>query len=189
MIPIFEQGDGRGIGHNLRSFLDRFDDILDEHSKSGRAHALAFVLYDFKDREFKQILKDQGVFTQLDRLSGNDLSIFFLHTGSRKGVRAYNEHLLARVSLDQPAQTPCVIFCRFDGQSFYDVEVAELDSANLIHGLQELYSTIESYISCLEEPRRTSVSLRHLRSVAASISKETFRQGLRVAIEAALRGV
>lgn len=77
MIPIYEQGSGKGIGHSVESFLARFEEIAISHIDDGRAKSLAFVLYDYHDSEFKQILKDQGVFAQLDRLSGKDLSVLY----------------------------------------------------------------------------------------------------------------
>lgn len=57
MIPIFEQGSGKGIGHSADSFLERFHEIAVDHIEAGRAKALAFVFYDFQDREFKKVLK------------------------------------------------------------------------------------------------------------------------------------
>ncbi|WP_156481402.1 hypothetical protein [Microbulbifer thermotolerans] len=147
VISIFEQGSGKGIGHSADSFLERFHEISVDHIKSGRAKALAFVFYDFHDREFKQILKDHGVFSQLDRLSGNDLSVFYLHSGSDRLLKMFNETLMDALGVNEKAHTPCVVFCRTSSDGFTDISVARLDSADLIHGFHELYGVISAYIS------------------------------------------
>lgn len=147
MIPIFEQGSGKGIGHSADSFLERFHEIAVDHIEAGRAKALAFVFYDFQDREFKKVLKDQGIFAQLDRLSGNKLSVFYLHSGSDRLLKKFNETLITALGVDEQAKTPCVVFCRTSSDGFTDISVARLHSADLIHGFHELYGVIEAYIS------------------------------------------
>ena len=90
MIPIFEQGHGEGIGHSFNSFLRHFIVICEDHLENGRAKAFAFILYDFHDEHIKNdILKKQGGFAQLDRLSGNDLSVFYLHSDNKKLLKAF----------------------------------------------------------------------------------------------------
>jgi hypothetical protein len=57
MIPIFEQGPGKGMGHSLRSFHERFDKIYREHIHVGRAKAFAFIFYDFTDEHLRRLLR------------------------------------------------------------------------------------------------------------------------------------
>jgi hypothetical protein len=146
VIPIFEQGSGKGIGHSADSFLKRFHEIAVEHIESGRAKALAFVFYDFQDQYFKRILKDQGVFTQLDRLSGNDLRVFYLHSGSDCLLKKFNATLMNALGVEEQASRPCVVFCKTSAEGFTDISVANLESTDLIHGFHELYGVIESYL-------------------------------------------
>lgn len=81
MIPIYEQGDGRGIGYNLDSFVSRFESICQQHIDENRAKAFAFIFYDFTDSSFRKILKDKGAFVKLDRLSCQDkILVFFTYT-------------------------------------------------------------------------------------------------------------
>jgi len=49
MFPIYEQGDGHGIGMGLQDFPWRFEEILASHAVDRRATAFAFIFYDFKD--------------------------------------------------------------------------------------------------------------------------------------------
>jgi hypothetical protein len=100
MIPIFEQGRGHGIGHGLESFLERFDEICGEHLEEDRAKSFALILYNFNDWEFRSLLKDQGVFAQVDRLAGRRLSVFYLHGGTQSAVDAFNLHFLKKLEIE-----------------------------------------------------------------------------------------
>ena len=64
MNPIFEQGNGSGIGHNLDRFLERFIEICEIQLENGKAKSFALILYDFHDEAIKSVLKDQGGFTR-----------------------------------------------------------------------------------------------------------------------------
>lgn len=146
MIPIFEQGSGQGIGHNIRTFVDRFGAICQEHENQNQTRAFAFIFYDFTSPSLRRILKDQGVFAKLDRLAGTQLSIFYLHVGTRGIVEAFNSYFLTLLGVKEHARLPCMVFFRVHDQKVVDVEVAQLDSADLIHGFTELYGAIESYL-------------------------------------------
>jgi hypothetical protein len=146
MIPIYEQGGGRGIGYQLGPFLRRFDAICREHQKMGRANAFAFIFYDFGNVGIKKILKDEGVFANLDRLSGQNLSIFYLHTGTRHAVDQFNATFLKRLQVADTAEPPCVVFFRLAEDGLTDVSVAHLDHSDLIHAFKELYDVVERYM-------------------------------------------
>jgi len=146
MNPIFEQGDGRGIGHGLDSFLRRFDEIILNHSSQGKALAFAIILYNFEDEDLRAILKDHGVFTQLDRLSGSDLSVFYLHSAGEGVVEKFNKAFLPMFDNENNATPPCVIFFKLKNERIEDVAIAQLEQTNTIHGFQELYSVIDHYI-------------------------------------------
>ena len=172
MVPIFEQGRGRGIGHCLSSFQSRFDDICREQLRLRRAKAFAFIFYNFEDIEIRKILKDQGVFAQLDRLSGNDLSIFYLHSGTRETVEYFNTHFLSKLGVAGKAVPPCVVFFTLRNDKVEDVAVAQLDSADLLHGFQELYGVIVSYIGAGTKYLSSQTQfLRWIRSGITSIRK------------------
>ncbi|GIL05786.1 MAG: hypothetical protein BroJett031_23060 [Betaproteobacteria bacterium] len=187
MIPIYEQGEGRGIGHGLDTFLDRFDAICKEHLQTNRAKAFAFIFYDFVDQDLRRILKNQGVFTQLDRLAGHDLSVFYLHTGRRDVVAKFNTVFLSKLGVNDRAAPPCVVFFRFKKNSIEDVAIAQLDNADLVHGFHELYGVIERYIK--NDVNQMSMGLRSLKwikSGASLVTLEVFRAALKKALEAIL---
>lgn len=184
MIPIYEQGTGHGMGHSLDSFSVRFELLCQEHLREGRARAFAFVFYDFYDDELRNILRDQGVFTQLDRLTSNDLSVFYLHSGRRQAVAQFNAEFKRRLGVDSDVNLPCVVFFRLKGGKIEDVTIAELESANLIHGFYELYGIIERYISgSLGDMPGEPKYLRLIKSGVPFIGIELFRALLRSALD------
>lgn len=184
MIPIYEQGGGQGIGHGLQSFLERFEAICQEHKKSKRAKAFAFIFYDFVDQDLRRILKNQGVFAQLDRLSGNNLSIFYLHTGTAHSIHEFNSKFLTALQLEDKAKPPCVVFFKLGAEGFEDIAVAQLNDADLVHGFRELYEVVERYINTDKEKAGSGVkSLRWIKSALRFISTEAFRAALRKGFE------
>lgn len=184
MIPIYEQGSGNGIGHGLRSFLARFDEICAQHLADGRARSFAFIFYDFTDEALRKILKNQGVFAQLDRLSGTKLSIFYLHASVRASVEAFNAHFFSALGIEDQTTLPCVVFFRVHEGSIEDIEIAQLESADLVHGFSELYGAIEKYLSAQPAaPAEPSRALRWLKGSAKFLSVEVFRAALKKGFE------
>lgn len=184
MIPIYEQGSGNGIGHGFQSFFRRFDEICSEHLAEGRARSFAFIFYDFTDQVIRKILKNQGVFAQLDRLSGNELSVFYLHAGKMATVEAFNTHFFSTLGIEDQATLPCVVFFRVHEGAIEDVEIAQLESVDLIHCFPELYDAIQQYISskpaASAEPSR---AIRWLKGVGKFLSVEIFRAALKKGME------
>jgi hypothetical protein len=173
VIPIYEQGSGRGIGHTVDSFERRFEEICRKHA----SQSFAFIFYNFRDDELRKILKDQGVFAKLDRLSGNVLSIFYLHTGGNV-VDRFNAMFTRAIGLDG-VQIPCVAFFRWRKGKFADVYAVPLENTDLIHGFNELYGVIENYIH--KGPLVTG-KLEYLRWVPGAvkfISLESLKAALR----------
>ncbi|NIK02188.1 hypothetical protein ACCP99_13525 [Xanthomonas sp. NCPPB 3443] len=184
MIPIFEQGSGNGIGHGLQSFLRRFDEICVEHLAKGRAKSFAFIFYDFTDQAIREVLKNQGVFAQLDRLSGKELSVFYLHAGTKAAVDAFNAHFFDALGIKDQATLPCVVFFRLQEGAVEDVEIAQLENADLVHGFHELYGAIQQYLSA--SPAASigpSRAIRWLKGGAKFLSIEVFRAALKKGFE------
>ena len=185
MIPIYEQGDGNGIGHSFDSFSQRFDAICKQHLENGRAKAFAFIFYDFTNSDLREILKNKGVFAQLDRLSGAELSIFYLHGRTSSFVKKFNSHFIAALGVTDQVELPCVVFFKVKGEKIEDIEIAQLDSANLIHGFHELYSAVERYLAAVpNEPIPESRALKWLKGGSKFVSLELFRAVLKRGFEA-----
>jgi hypothetical protein len=182
MIPIFEQGAGTGIGYGKLTFIDRFDKICSEHTNAGRAKAFAFIFYDFQDHSLREILRSQGGFATLDRLAGADISIFYLHSGNRQAIREFNCFFMQTLNIHEEVILPCVVFFRKQDNQIVGMQVAQLYSQNLIHGLTELYVAIGNYKSALTMESDSNF-LRWANNGGQFIGIEVFRAGLRRALE------
>lgn len=182
MIPIFEQGGGRGIGYGLEDFLKRFDEICKQHIETKRAKAFALIFYDFHNDSFRRVIDDLGVFAELDRLAGTRLSIFYLHTAGKRAVDAFNLTLLQSLGLPE-ATPPCVVFFKLGKDGFSDIALATLSSADLIHAFPELYSVIKRYVA--NSICKTNKGLKSVRWIVSSLeflSKESLRDVIHLAI-------
>lgn len=185
MIPIFEQRSGKGIGYGFDTFMERFEEIAIEHYKTNKAKSFAFIFYDFTDIDFKNILKDEGVFATLDRLSGPELSVFYLHSDSSRLTCRYNSTIISALGVKAEARPPCVVFCKASDNGFKDISVALLESPDIIHGFLELYKVIESYIdggNYTESPKyiqwvKSSVKFVSLESIKAMV-REVLKGGI-----------
>lgn len=153
MIPIFEQRDSQGIGHSFDTFIRRFSDICKNHIESKRAHAFAFVFYDFTDSNLKNVLKSKGGFARLDRLSGRKLSVFYLHSNNRKLNKHFNDTFKYVFEIEDNINLPFVLFLKFDGEiaEIEELKISELEQDNPMFAFSELYDTIESYVAQLEK--------------------------------------
>jgi hypothetical protein len=173
VITIYEQGRGNGIGHGYYSFERRFEEIC--RSKSNQA--FAFIFYDFSDHGLRTVLKDKGVFAQLDRLSGNTLSIFYLHSAGDLLGR-FNEAFTKAIGISE-TEIPCVAFFRWTKDRFSDASVVPLENTDLIHAFHELYGVIETF---KQKKSIASTSLKYIRwlpGAARFVSLEAMRTALR----------
>lgn len=146
MIPIYEQRNGRGVGYNYHEFSARFDEICREHLRERRATAFAFIFYDFGSA-LHQTLKDRDVFTELDRLAGKTISIFYLDTPTARAFTArFTRDFAQALGLADPLTLPCIVFFKVTDGKAKDVIVATLPDHEAI-GYQKLYSFIDDYVS------------------------------------------
>jgi hypothetical protein len=145
----------------------------------GRARAFAFIFYDFTNQEMRKILKDQGVFAELDRLSGRELSIFYLHAGTAHAAERFNSVFLQHLNISQAVDLPCVVFFKLSKDQLTDISVATLDSTDLIHGFKELYDVIEQYLKQSNaKPRYIRWIKSTAKFVAIEAAKEAFKYGI-----------
>ena len=180
MTPIYEQGQGQGIGYSLETFLKRFNEICQEHLQSKRAIAFAFIFYDFDNRHFRKILKNQGVFAQLDRLAGKQLSIFYLHTKNAQTAEDFNKIFLLKLGISDPLHLPSVVFFKVNNGKATDILLAELNSANSIHGFKELSDVIEDYINSKSQKNRNTIRFVNcLRSIGIDVLESLLADALK----------
>jgi hypothetical protein len=147
MIPVFEQGKGEGIGHSYHHFLNHFLNICNDHIENDRAKSFAFILYNFYDDHIRTILKKQGVFAELDRLSGNELSIFYLNSDEQDLIESFNTIFLGAFEVEDKLKKPFVLFFKIYGNEVEDVVIVELEQSDLTFAFKELYDIIQKYLA------------------------------------------
>lgn len=151
MVPIYEQGQGSGIGYSFDRFIGRFIEVCENHNKSDRAKAFAFILYDFDDGSVREILKDLGGFARLDRLSGKDLSIFYLHSENKELIDAFNNIFFGAFDIKNEYNLPLVLFFNIVDGDVANVEVVEIERTDIKFAFGELYGIIENYIKKMKD--------------------------------------
>lgn len=78
MNPIFTISNTNNLdGYWYDEFTSRFEKICEEHITNKRAKKIAFIVYNFHSPTH-EILQDIGAFVELDRLSGKEVTIFYL---------------------------------------------------------------------------------------------------------------
>ena len=76
MIGICLEGHDERHEYEADEFEARFLEICEEHRRSGRALAFAFLLYDVRNAEMLKVLRDSDYWRALDHLSGAYLTVF-----------------------------------------------------------------------------------------------------------------
>ena len=184
MIPIFEQGQGKGIGLSVEDFKNRFDEICQSHLRQNNAKSFAFIFYDFGDLHIRRVLKDFGVFVKLDRLASKKLSIFFLHSAKGETVREFNSQFIRKIVGHENVTLPGVVFFKLKKDKIENVTVAQLDQNNIIHAFDELYGLIDDYVSGRNTKEEKFIKL--LKGAGKFTSVESFRAILRNFMDHAL---
>ncbi|WP_090375230.1 hypothetical protein [Dyadobacter sp. SG02] len=171
MVPIFEQGKGQGIGYSYPHFLKRLIDICESHLSDGRAKGFALILYDFHDTVIRDILKSQGGFAKLDRLSGENLSIFYLHSNTSRRIEDFNKILLGAFGVAPKITPPLIIFFKMKSQEPTDVQIVQLYEDNKIFAFQELYDAVTENVSELDAENANKTGKRRLPLLGGPVVK------------------
>lgn len=189
MIPIYEQGKGEGIGYGLDNFLSRFISICEQHKKDLRAKAFAFILYDFENEAIRKVLKLQGGFARLDRLSGRDLSIFYLHSGNRGIFRAFNEIFMGAFDLKKSYHLPLILFFNLEDGDVENVDVFPLQQDNLAFAFDEVFRIVEDYVKKMNMSQTPINKESKAWAVVKKIGKVASDKALEVLITKAMEGI
>jgi len=174
MVPIEEKGKSSGIGYNYKPFLDRFIEICKNHLENKRSKSFAFIFYDFHNKEIRNILNSKSAFTHLDRLSGKELSVFYIDSKDKSIVEEFNYIFLGAFEIQKELTLPSVVFFKFDKDDVQDIQIVELTQAKKMFAFKELYSSIESYLKSSKEivtPKRNILPELAEKAMKISIEK------------------
>lgn len=148
MYPIYSNYEKK---HDLEGimfdqFAKQFDAICQQHLQEGRANSFAFILYEYPSAAH-EVLRDRNGFVELDRLSGKDMTIFYLLRNTTVSIDVEKTFFrnFIRVILEltgQPIENlPLIVFfdyengevTKFTCQSFRDNDkLVLLDLSNAI---------------------------------------------------------
>lgn len=169
MNPIFTSNNERNLkGYWYDEFVSHFDSICKEHLSTRRAKKFAFIVYDFHSPTH-EVLQNHGVFTELDRLSGKDITVFYLdgqlgrnRNNQTRLFRNMNQVLLDLTG-EQIRTIPFVVF--FD---FMDDDVTKLKCYTIREDekfiLNDLTKSVELELKSLQEesPKKNSTIMSGL---------------------------
>ena len=119
MNPIFTSDNERGLrGYSFDEFVNEFDNICKQHLDDKRAKKFALIIFDFHSPTH-YTLQNQGVFTELDRLSGKNITIFYLDGNLNKKRNTQNRLfknlnlIIAELSNQNINTVPFILFFDF----------------------------------------------------------------------------
>lgn len=177
MYPIVEPHEGHCRGHDFEDFVLRFTEICAEHIRTGRAQAFSFIFYETFDGQTQSMLGDEAALRELDKLSGDRLTVFFMQKPSAMEVSVpFNEHFLGLLGIKSPVRLPCIAFFTLQGDVASDFKLApfEPDFYRVFH---QIYSAIEGY---LKMPRQLAASggIRLVAPPAQQIAVQVIQQAM-----------
>jgi len=149
MYPIYEQGKRQGIGYSFDSFIRRFTEICKEKSSTGGKKAFALILYNFRDQAIRKVLKSQGGFALLDRLSGDKLSIFYLDSSNEEHYKSFNQKFIEVFSIQDYISPPLVLFFKTQDGNFEEISIIKLEESDIKFAFHELHELIRSQVENL----------------------------------------
>ena len=82
MIPIYRFGPDRPEGYSVKSFRSNLIGICEAHREDKRATAFGLILHRSTDPAVSKVLSDRDYWVALDRICGNALSVFAIHSGA-----------------------------------------------------------------------------------------------------------
>lgn len=171
MAPILLQDGEHGIGLGFDDFKVRFREICEQHIREGRAKAFAFVFCDFSAGVTASVLHDGRAFGELNDLSGDKMTVFYLHLHAHDAVgKSFNAHFLHTLGVREQVPPPCVVCFRVQDGEVEDVAFHPIDerTGDPVLVLEQIKRHLKGYLK--EMARQGDLSAlpgpRHLLSVA-----------------------
>lgn len=149
MAPILLQDGEHGIGLGYEEFRNRFQEICEQHLNEKRAKAFAFVFCDFADRVTASVLHGERGFNALNDLSGNEMTVFYLHLQAHEiAAKSFNAHFLHVLGLREQVPPPCVVCFRVCDRAVEDVAFHPIDerTGDSVLVLEQIKRHLKSYL-------------------------------------------
>lgn len=131
MFTVFLQQRNNGVGMGYEEFVDEFERICAYHLVNGRAKAFGFIFYDMTQGEVRNALKSADGYRILNDMSGEDITLFYLHTDADGAFgNRFNKRFMRALGVQGQAKSPCTVFFRFHEQIISDVSIKSIDKDN-----------------------------------------------------------
>lgn len=135
------------LGYTIEEFGHRFLQICQEHKSQGTAKAFAVILYEYQNKEFRNELNNHNYFTRLDRLTGKDLSVFYLKDGDKKDFKDFNSLVNRALDLKELKGNIRIVFFKFNQRRTKNAYALDIQLSDEIRNTKYISTLIEDYIS------------------------------------------
>lgn len=172
MVPLKVLIDG-GIHYiQEKQFTGGITELCEQHKNDNRALAFAFLIYDFENPQIIKILDDRDYWNALHHISGNLLSIYYIHSkeqifaedleesspieqrGLFKGTTDEKYQFVVPIlkryfKLENNVKLPSVLFFQTNGGMVTDYFLVELKEEAVEKSFLELKSYIKAAVERL----------------------------------------
>ncbi|MNI42997.1 hypothetical protein D3C73_973130 [compost metagenome] len=100
-----------------------------------------------------------------------------MHSENKRQLKGFNEIFLHAFDISQDSNLPFVLFFKIIDREVKDIEIVELEEANIIFAFEELYRVIDVYVKKLKgykNNEKTSNKFIHIFESVKRISAEKF---------------
>jgi|TARA_B110000211_G_scaffold228597_1_gene285066 hypothetical protein len=156
MFPIHEKKGDNVIGCSFQEFSSRFIEICNEHIENDKAKAFAFIFWDFKNDKLQHILNSynglrSNEFTKLDRLSGQELTIFYLDSNNKRLFHQFNRFFIRKFQdanhRNLSLTLPFIVLFKVKKERIIDAEFVMLNQKEINSAFDDLYIHIDEYLN------------------------------------------
>ena len=166
MFPIYIDRLRTGEGMPVQSFVKTFKEICTAHQIEGKASSFAFIVHDFTNPEITKVLDDRNYFNALDEISGNNLTIFYLHLtpeknkavqflGKERLVRdltgEMNDFLVQEFKLEERISTPAILFFQIKNKEIIDFFFCSITERTTEKAFLEIENLVQKNISVIKQ--------------------------------------
>ncbi|CAM4344472.1 hypothetical protein [Flavobacterium terrigena] len=166
MFPIYIDRLRTGEGISVESFVKTFKEICTEHQKNGNASSFVFIIHDFTNPEITKVLEDRNYFNALDEISGNNLTIFYLHLTPEKNkrvkflgeerlvrdmTREMNDFLIQEFKLEETISTPAILFFQIKNKEIIDFFFCSLTERTTEKAFLEIENLVQKNVSVIKQ--------------------------------------
>lgn len=166
MYPIYIEKVRTGEGITVENFVKTFKEICSTHHKEGRASSFAFIIHDFTNPEITKVLDDKNYFNALDEISGNNLTIFYLHLSDEKNkkvqflgkerlvkdlTKEMNDFLVQEFELEREISTPAILFFQIKDKQINDFFFCSVKERTIEKAFLEIENLIKRSVSVIKQ--------------------------------------